>query len=213
MTQSLFASEERFTQIAPGAALLEGFALADETEILSAIEGIVNISPFRKMLTPRGFEMSVAMTNCGDVGWVSDRSGYRYERDDPQTHKPWPDMSDRFLLLAQDAASKAGYDNFVPDVCLINRYEVGTKLGLHQDKDESDLDAPIVSVSLGLPATFLFGGLNRQDKTQKISLHHGDVLVFGGESRLAYHGIAPIKDGNHSLLGNKRINLTFRKAT
>lgn len=155
--------------------------------------------------------MSVAMTNCGAVGWVSDRRGYRYDAIDPDSGQPWPAMPDVFADLALQAAAKAGFPDFHPQACLVNRYEPGAKLSLHQDKDELDFNAPIVSVSLGLPATFLFGGLNRTDKTARYRLAHGDVVVWGGPARLAYHGVMPLADGEHPLLGNQRINLTFRK--
>lgn len=212
MISDLFADQKQSVQLAPGAVLLESFALPDEAEILAAINSIIAAAPLRYMVTQRGYAMSVAMTNCGDAGWISDRKGYRYERNDPQTGKPWPEMPGVLIRLAQKAASEAGYHGYLPDVCLINSYAPGTKLALHQDNDEADFSAPIVSVSLGLPATFLFGGLTRQQKSQKIPLRHGDVFVFGGQSRMAFHGIEPLKEGNHSLLGNRRINLTFRKA-
>lgn len=212
MTQALFADEKRTIQITPGTVLLEGHALDDAADILATIKQIETASPFRRMLTPNGRTMSVAVTSCGKIGWVSDKSGYRYETADPETGKPWPQVPVFFSDVAQQAASEAGYDGFIPDVCIINRYEPGTKLSLHRDGDEKDFNHPIVSISLGLPATFLFGGLERSDKTKKIPLHHGDAFVFGGESRLVYHGIAPLKDSEHPLLGNQRINLTFRKA-
>lgn len=212
MTPTLFADERRTVQIASGAVLLEGYALDDAADIIAAIKQVKVVSPFRRMCTPNGHHMSVAMTNCGAVGWVSDKTGYWYETIDPETNKPWPHIPDALLALACHAANEAGYHGFTPDVCLINRYKPGTKLSLHRDGDEADFSHSIVSVSLGLPATFLFGGMKRSDKTKKIPLHHGDVFVFGGESRLVYHGIAPLKDGEHPLLGNQRINLTFRKA-
>jgi alkylated DNA repair protein (DNA oxidative demethylase) len=198
--------------MADGAVLLRGFALAHETEILSGIDAVVAAAPFRNMVTPGGFTMSVAMTTCGNVGWVSDRSGYRYSPTDPLTGNPWPAMPDRFLQLAAEAAAEAGYTDFTPDSCLINRYEPGTRLSLHQDKDERDYTQPIVSVSLGLPATFQFGGPKRTDPTAKHRMQHGDVAVWGGPSRLFFHGVAALKDGEHPLLGRKRINLTFRRA-
>lgn len=212
MSQNLFTFEKQSEQIAPGAVLLERFALENEERILRQIEHVIQHAPLRHMTTMRGYQMSVAMTNCGPLGWVSDRKGYRYEKTDPETGMLWPAMPDALMQLAQNAASEAGYHNFEPDACLINCYAPKTKLSLHQDKDESDFDEPIVSVSLGLPATFLFGGLNRQDPTQKIPLFHGDVVVFGGASRLVYHGVAPLKQNIHPLLGERRINLTFRKA-
>ena len=212
MISNLFADEKRSFQLAPGAVLLGGFVLSDEAKLLEAINSVIEASPLRHMITPNGYRMSVAMTNCGDAGWVSDRKGYRYERNDPQTGKLWPEMPEVLTRLAQRAAREAAYHDYLPDVCLINSYAPGAKLAIHQDNDETDFTAPIVSVSLGLPATFLFGGMTRQHKPQKISLRHGDVFVFGGESRMAFHGIALLKEGDHPLLGNRRINLTFRKA-
>lgn len=195
-----------------GAVLLRGFASADEAELLRAIETIAAEAPFRHMVTPGGFTMSVAMTSCGEAGWVTDRGGYRYAPVDPETGQPWPAMPSRFRRLAEQAAATAGFAGFAPDACLINRYEPGAKMSLHQDKDETDFAAPIVSVSLGLPAIFMFGGLKRGDKPRRYRLAHGDVVVWGGPSRLAYHGIAPLAEGTHPLLGHQRINLTFRKA-
>lgn len=197
--------------IAPGAMLLGGFARAFEAPLIEAVRAIVERAPFRHLVTPGGHRMSVAMTNCGAVGWVSDRTGYRYDAIDPDSGQPWPSMPDVFARLAREAAAKAGFADFCPEACLINRYEPGAKLSLHQDKDELDFAHPIVSVSLGLPATFLFGGMNRSDKTLRYRLTHGDVVVWGGPSRLAYHGVMPLADGEHPLLGRQRINLTFRK--
>jgi alkylated DNA repair protein (DNA oxidative demethylase) len=164
------------------------------------------------MVTPGGFRMSVAMTNCGSLGWVSDRAGYRYDAIDPGSGVPWPPMPEPFRRLATGAAAQAGFDEFLPDACLINRYAVGTKLSLHQDKDERDFAQPIVSASLGIPAVFLFGGLKRAEKTLRIHLTHGDVVVWGGPARLRYHGVLPLKEGSHPLVGEYRINLTVRKA-
>ena len=192
--------------------LLRGLALSVEAEILAEIHRVAEAAPFRRMVTPGGYTMSAAMTNCGTVGWVTDRRGYRYDRIDPASGKPWPRMPAAFLDLATTAARKAGFGEFIPDACLVNRYEPGAKLSLHQDKDETDFSAPIVSVSLGLPATFLFGGLKRSDAQRKIPLVHGDVVAWGGPTRLAYHGVMPLKDGVHPALGRQRINLTFRKA-
>jgi alkylated DNA repair protein (DNA oxidative demethylase) len=198
--------------MAEGAVLLRGVALAFDKELLVAISNITAISPFRQMLTPGGYTMSVAMTNCGSAGWITDRTGYRYDRMDPETGKPWPPMPDCFLDLAVAAASKAGYLKFRPDACLINRYKPGARLSLHQDKNERDFANPIVSVSLGLPATFQFGGLRRNDPVRKYALKHGDVAVWGGRSRLCYHGVQELKDGHHDAVGRQRINLTFRGA-
>ncbi len=195
--------------IAPGAVLLRGFALKGEQALLSALDEAVMRSPFRHMTTPGGYRMSVGMTNCGSLGWVSDRTGYRYDAIDPETGCPWPAMPPPFLHLATGAAAAAGFENFVPDACLINRYAPGAKLSLHQDKD---LNQPIVSVSLGIPAIFQFGSNNRSDPTRRISLVHGDVVVWGGPARLHYHGILPLKENNHPKIGAHRINLTFRRA-
>jgi DNA oxidative demethylase len=198
--------------LAPGAVLLRGFALGLEKELRKALDRIVAEAPFRHMVTPGGFRMSVAMTNCGDFGWITDRRGYRYDPLDPDSGRPWPKMPPAFLDLAERAATAAGYPGFVPDACLINRYEPGARLSLHQDRNEKDFGAPIVSVSLGLPATFLFGGDDRSDRPRRVSIHHGDVAVWGGPSRLAFHGIAPLKDGEHEAMGAQRINLTLRRA-
>jgi len=195
-----------------GAVLLRGFCLSVEDEVLAALRQVVDAAPFRNMVTPGGYTMSVAMTNCGSAGWVTDRSGYRYAAKDPESGKPWPAMPPVFLDLATKAAAAGGFEGFVPDACLINRYEPGAKLSLHQDKNESAFDAPIVSVSLGLPATFLFGGLKRTDPQRRVPLKHGDIVVWGGPSRLAYHGVMPLKDGEHPTLGRQRLNLTLRKA-
>jgi alkylated DNA repair protein (DNA oxidative demethylase) len=208
----LFATQESREQITDGAFLLRGFALKHVPALLSEVARIEAAAPFRHLETPGGFRMSVAMTNCGEVGWVSDRRGYRYTTHDPLSSNAWPAMPEEFRTLAQRAASIAGFEDFQPDACLINRYEPGTRLTLHQDKDENDYRAPIVSVSLGLPAVFLFGGNSRKDKQLRIPLHHGDVVVWGGPARLFHHGILPLKDGMHSILGRQRINLTFRMA-
>jgi alkylated DNA repair protein (DNA oxidative demethylase) len=210
--ESLDAAGPAWEQLAEGAVLLRGFARPQQHELITAVEAVIAQAPFRHLITPGGHRMSVAMTNCGSFGWVSDASGYRYDSIDPVSAKPWPPMPPLFRKLAEQAAAEAGFAGFGPDACLINRYEPGTRLTLHQDRDERNLGAPIVSVSLGLPATFLFGGMKRSDKTQRYRLEHGDVAVWGGPSRLAFHGVAPLADGEHGLLGRKRINLTFRRA-
>jgi len=192
--------------------LLRGFARPFEADLIAALRDIAGRAPFRHMLTPGGHRMSVAMTNCGCFGWVTDRTGYRYDADDPETRRPWPAMPAPFCQLARQAAAQAGFHGFSPDACLINRYQPGARMSLHQDRDENDFGAPIVSVSLGLPATFLFGGLKRSDKPRRFRLQHGDVVVWGGPARLAFHGVAPLADGEHALMGRQRINLTFRKA-
>ena len=216
MTADLF---EAFADLGPsheamaeGAVLLRGFARPVEAELIAALRGIEARAPFRHMFTPGGHQMSVAMTNCGGYGWVTDRSGYRYDSIDPDSGKAWPAMPPMFCELARSAATEAGFGGFSPDACLINRYEPGAKMSLHQDRDEQDLGAPIVSVSLGLPAIFLFGGLKRSEKPRRYRLAHGDVVAWGGPSRLFFHGVAPLADGEHPVLGRQRINLTFRKA-
>lgn len=211
--------DDLFAGVAPtveplgdGAVLLRGRAAAGAGALLAAIEAIALAAPFRQFVTPGGREMSVAMTNAGSAGWVSDRAGYRYQGEDPLTGRPWPAMPASFAALARDAAAVAGFAGFAPDVCLINRYRPGTKLSLHQDRDEADLGHPIVSVSLGLPATFQFGGLARTDPVRKVPLGHGDVVVWGGPARLAYHGILTLKAGEHPATGPLRYNLTFRRS-
>jgi DNA oxidative demethylase len=198
--------------IAEGAVLLRGFARRFEGDLIPALRDIVAQAPFRHMSTPGGHQMSVAMTNCGTAGWVTDHTGYRYDGIDPDSGQPWPAMPAVFRELAGKAAAEAGFAGFSPDACLINRYEPGARMSLHQDRDEQDYSAPIVSVSLGIPAIFLFGGLKRSDKPQRFRLVHGDVVVWGGPSRLFFHGVAPLADGEHALMGRQRINLTFRKA-
>lgn len=204
--------EEARTIIAPGAVLLRGFAHPHVAALLQALEEVMAQAPLRHMQTPGGYTMSVAMTSCGPLGWVSDTNGYRYSPHDPQTNRPWPAMPVCLQTLARRAAAEAGYSDFAPDACLINQYAPGAKLSLHQDKDERDLRAPIVSVSLGLPAIFRFGGLRRSDPGQRYRLAHGDVVVWGGPSRLAYHSVLPLADAEHPLLGRRRVNLTFRQA-
>ena len=201
MTLSLFGDDATpYTApepIAPGAVLLRGLIAA---------------APLRHMVVPGGHTMSVAMSNCGALGWVSDRSGYRYSATDPLSGQPWPAMPACFADLAVRAAAAADFEGFRPDACLVNRYEPGARMSLHQDRDEGDMTAPIVSVSLGLPAVFLFGGPRRSDRPARLRLAHGDVAVWGGPARLAFHGVAPLADGDHALTGRRRINLTFRCA-
>jgi DNA oxidative demethylase len=199
-------------RMADGAVLLRGFARPLEAELIAALRTIEEQAPFRRMFTPGGHQMSVAMTNCGSFGWVTDRKGYRYDGVDPESRKPWPAMPPVFADLSAKAATCAGFKDFVPDACLINRYEPGARMSLHQDRDEQDFANPIVSVSLGLPAIFLFGGERRADRPQRYRLEHGDVVVWGGSSRLFFHGVAPLGDGEHAALGRSRINLTFRRA-
>jgi alkylated DNA repair protein (DNA oxidative demethylase) len=198
-------------EMAERAVLLRGFVGEDEAELIAALREIVAAAPFRRMFTPGGHQMSVAMTNCGSAGWVTDRTGYRYSPDDPESGRPWPAMPLVLRELADRAAERVGFSGFAPEVCLINRYVPGAKMSLHQDKDELDFGAPIVSVSLGLPAIFMFGGLKRSDKPRRFRLEHGDVAVWGGPSRLFFHGVAPLAEGNHPVMGPQRLNLTFRK--
>ena len=212
MDPDLFEDASRLLPLGDGAALLGGFARPFEAPLQQAMRRVVAAAPFRRMVTPGGRRMSVAMTNCGAAGWVTDRSGYRYDPIDPGSGAPWPEMPGVFAELAARAAARAGFPGFAPDACLINRYEPGARLSLHQDKDEREFEAPIVSVSLGLPATFLFGGLKRSDPARRVALRHGDVAVWGGPSRLAYHGINPLAEGCHPALGRQRLNLTFRRA-
>jgi alkylated DNA repair protein (DNA oxidative demethylase) len=216
VTRGLFDEIEPTRQwreaLCPGAVVLRGFAVANERVLLDALAAIAEQAPFRNMVTPGGLRMSVAMTNCGALGWVTDRAGYRYDACDPQSGKPWPAMPEVFAALARDAAAEAGFAGFAPDACLVNRYEPGARMSLHQDKDEHDFMQPIVSVSLGVPAVFLFGGMQRSDKPMRVALTHGDVVVWGGPARLRYHGVMPLKPHQHDALGTQRNNLTFRKA-
>jgi alkylated DNA repair protein (DNA oxidative demethylase) len=214
ITESLFGGEPepRQEDLAPGATLLRGFVAPEEAEILPALWEVVQGAPFRHMITPGGFRMSVAMTNCGALGWVTDRTGYRYDSRDPANGLPWPALPPAFAELAAKAASQARFGGFVPDACLVNRYAAGARMSLHQDKDEQDFTQPIVSVSLGIPAVFLFGGFQRTDKTLRVRLSHGDVVVWGGPARLRYHGVLALKEAHHPVMGAYRINLTFRKA-
>jgi DNA oxidative demethylase len=215
LTQPLDLSDTRPSRekLADGAYLLRGFALDKSAALLAYVTQIEAAAPFRHLETPGGFRMSVAMTNCGKLGWGSDRSGYRYTTRDPLSGQAWPPMPTVFSALAKHAAQAAGFEDFDPDACLINRYAPGARLTLHQDKDETDFCAPIVSISLGLPAVFLFGGNSRKVKQRRIPLQHGDIVVWGGSARLYHHGVLPLKDGHHPVLGRQRINLTFRRAS
>src|SRR5579862_3251059 len=203
------ASEE---SLGAGALLLRGFARPMLDALVAAIADIAAAAPFRNMVTPGGFTMSVAMTNCGAAGWITDRRGYRYDPIDPVTGRAWPPLPPVFCELATSAAAAAGFTGFIPDACLINRYEAGARLTLHQDKNERDFAQPIVSVSLGLPAVFLFGGSKRNDRPRRCVLESGDVVVWGGPARMAYHGIEKLAEGEDPLTGAYRFNLTFRKA-
>jgi len=216
MTGDLFEldaeTESRQQHLAPGAVLLRGFAGAASHSLSADLQSVIAQAPFRHMITPGGLSMAVAMTNCGEYGWISDRTGYRYDAIDPESGRPWPPMPATFLRLARAAAAAAGFAEFAPDACLINRYEAGAKLSLHQDKDEREFGQPIVSVSLGVPATFLFGGTKRAGRTLHVPVRHGDVLVWGGPVRLNYHGVLPVKAAHHPFAGAHRINLTLRRA-
>jgi len=211
MQRDLFEdTDDNKIKLRDGAFLLKAFALPFEQMFIKAIHSIAADAPFRHMMTPGGRKMSVAITNCGLAGWISDKKGYRYDHYDPLTGKVWPKLPLEILSVAKQAAEKTGFLDFTPNSCLINRYEPGARLTLHQDKDEGDFSQPIVSVSIGLPAKFIFGGLNRSDKALRTPLTHGDVVVWGGVSRLAYHGIDKLKEGQHELTGAYRYNLTFR---
>lgn len=216
MTPDLFADDAPLagsrTPLGEQAAVLRGFALARVDELWPSLQAVLAQAPFRHMVTPGGLAMSVPLTNCGSLGWTSGRAGYRYRPDDPESGMPWPPMPATFAHLARDAAAAAGFAAFAPDACLINRYAAGTRLTLHQDRNERDFSQPIVSVSLGVPALFLWGGLQRAGGTRRVPLFHGDVAVWGGVDRLRYHGIAPIREATHPLTGGERINFTFRKA-
>ncbi|WP_404937029.1 DNA oxidative demethylase AlkB [Pseudomonas sp. JDS08PS003] len=202
----------RIEALGPQSRVLRGFALPWIEALLPQLDAVLAAAPFRHMITPGGFTMSVGLSSCGQLGWTTDSNGYRYSPIDPQSQQPWPAMPEVFRQLAEMAADAADFKGFNPDSCLINCYQPGAKMSLHQDKNERDYSAPIVSLSLGLPAIFLFGGQQRGDKSQRVPLLHGDVVVWGGVDRLRYHGVLPLKDGSHSLLGRQRINLTFRHA-
>jgi alkylated DNA repair protein (DNA oxidative demethylase) len=214
MTHDLFDSgvADTLQPLGEGACVLRGFARARAEALLAAVHAVIERAPVRQMITPGGKKMAVAMTNCGPLGWISDRRGYRYVAVDPLTGEPWPAMPAEFTSLAREAAERAGFDGFAPDACLVNRYETGTRLSLHQDRDEQDYGQPIVSVSLGVDAVFLFGGAKRSDPTVRIPLEHGDVVVWGGPARLRFHGVLPVEAAEHPLTGTLRYNLTFRKA-
>jgi DNA oxidative demethylase len=216
VTLNLFeeSSETRSDEVRLGAGALLFRRLAEPAVplLLRDLESVTARAAFRHMVTPGGYRMSVAMTNCGSLGWVTDRTGYRYDAVDPESRRNWPALPASFLQLAMEASARAGFDGFVPDSCLINRYEPGARLSLHQDRNERDFGQPIVSVSLGLPAVFLFGGLSRSDKPRRVELRHGDVVVWGGPDRLRYHGVMPLQEGDHPLVGRYRLNFTFRKA-
>jgi alkylated DNA repair protein (DNA oxidative demethylase) len=209
---ALFDDDDAELLLAPGAVLLRRFALPTATALLAAAAAVQAQAPLRHMRTPGGLPLRVAMTNCGPLGWVSDSRGYRYQATDPVSGQPWPALPASFVGLASRAAAQAGYAHFAPDACLVNRYEPGTALSLHQDKNERDFTQPIVSVSLGLPAVFLFGGMARSDRPARIPLHHGDVVVWGGPARLRFHGVMALGEGVHEETGQQRINLTMRRA-
>lgn len=216
ITTDLFAHaphpERRDEPLCDGAAVLHGFALDEAPLLLQAIDAIAAQAPFRHLTTPGGRRMSAGMTNAGPLGWVSDRRGYRYDPIDPESGQPWPALPTAFARLAQAAAAHAGFAHFTPDACLVNRYEPGNRMSLHQDRDERDFSQPIVSVSLGIPAVFLFGGMQRGDRAMRVPLAHGDVVVWGGPARLRFHGVMPLRQARHDVLGACRINLTFRRA-
>jgi DNA oxidative demethylase len=206
-SSSLFDENHAQVPLAEGAVWMRGFAEPIADKLSETILKLLEDYPPQTMMTPMGCPMSVKTTSLGQLGWVGSDKGYGYARLDPTTNLPWPEIPNSLLHLAKNAAELAGYRDFEPDCCLINVYNIGTKMGLHQDKDERDFTQPIVSVSLGIPATFLFGGAKRHDPKQKCLVQHG-----GGRSRRFYHGINVIKAGRHVLLGERRYNLTFRRA-
>ncbi len=208
----LVRAEPDMESLAPGAMLLRGRALPDAVALMADLQAVLDQAPLRHMITPGGFRMSVAMSNCGALGWISDTTGYRYDAVDPDSGNHWPAMPASFLRLARIAAAEAGFSGFEPDACLVNRYEPGARLTMHQDRNERDFSQPIVSVSLGLPAVFVFGGPKRSDRPVRVPLMHGDVVVWGGPARLRYHGVLALEQGQHALTGNCRFNLTFRRA-
>lgn len=214
VTTSLFDAEplQGTEPLASHALVLRRFALEHMDPVLHALRQVLKVAPFRTVITPGGHTMSVKLSSCGVLGWVSDEKGYRYSPINPHSGQAWPAMPRVLQQLATEAAQAAGFDHFLPDACLINRYVAGARMGLHQDKNERDFSAPIVSVSLGLPALFLFGGVKRSDRPHRTPLFHGDVVVWGGPDRMKFHGVAPLKPGNHPVMGPQRINLTFRKA-
>lgn len=213
MTLPLFESPPRAPiRMGPQAVVLPGFVLPFLPSILPALAAVEAAAPFRHMKTPGGHTMSAALTNCGRLGWTSDERGYRYSPRDPATDEPWPELPEAFLALARAAAGAAGFPDFTPDACLVNRYVPGARLTLHQDRNERDFSAPIVSVSLGIPAVFQFGGARRDDPVQRVRLEHGDVAIWGGVDRLRFHGVEPIGAESHPVFGMARINFTFRKA-
>ena len=216
--QALFEADDASTHapqrltLEPGACVLRAFARDEAAALLAAVERVAQAAPWRHMTTARGWRMSVAMTNCGRAGWLSDRRGYRYDAIDPETGRPWPALPAVFARLAERAASAAGFDGFQPDACLVNRYEPGARLSLHQDRNEEDFGAPIVSVSLGVPAIFLWGGGERAQRPRRVPLLHGDVVVWGGPARLNFHGVDTLREDHHPLTGPLRFNLTCRRA-
>ncbi|WP_249675006.1 DNA oxidative demethylase AlkB [Pseudomonas abieticivorans] len=217
MTPDLFSDTDtaqppRIEALGTQAWVLRGFALPWVEGVLAPLREVLKAAPFRRMVTPGGFTMSVALSNCGALGWTTDTHGYRYSPLDPRTGLPWPGLPIVIRELGIAAASAAGFADFDPDACLINRYLPGAKMSLHQDKNERDLEAPVVSVSLGLPAVFQFGGHARGDRPLRVPLLHGDVVVWGGVDRLRYHGVLPLAQGTHAVMGAQRINFTLRKA-
>ncbi len=210
MNDALFPREA--TVLSPGSFLFPGLALARAADFQNAVKQAAGAAPFRRVVTPGGRPLSVRITNMGSWGWVSDRRGYRYEPTDPRTGRAWSPIPRDLSDFARAAAARAGFPGFVPDACLINLYAPGAKMAPHVDRDEKDFSQPIVSVSLGLPAVFLWGGPNRSDRVRRVPLEDGDAVVWGGPARLYYHGVAPIQAGHHPLWGERRINLTFRKA-
>jgi len=199
--------------LAPGIRYFpEHFDAVEQAALVEDIRAVVSKAPLYVPAMPKtGKEMSVRMTNCGVLGWVTDKEGgYRYQAVHPVTQRPWPTIPQRLLELWQEV----GDFPLPPEACLVNFYSDTAKMGLHQDRDEQNLKAPVVSVSLGDACLFRFGGTNRNDKTQSIKLSSGDVIVLGGEGRMAFHGVDRIYPGTSTLLKSTgRINLTLRRVT
>lgn len=197
-------------EIYPDLFVLANFV--DTNPLMVQVERITKVSPFRKMMTPNGHYTGVALTNCGDFGWTSDRNEYRYSSSDPLNNQPWLAIPESFKALAKNAAHVAGFKDFEPDACLINQYLIGTKLGSHQDKNEKDFSQPIVSVSIGLSAVFQIFGNQRAGQAINYRLYDGDVVVWGNSARLCYHGVRTLSAAELDPTCQQRINITFRKS-
>jgi len=204
---SQLAAEPTHEEIFPGATLMRGLAQAQDGEFLEAMQGVLSAAPLHHATTPTGLPMGVMVSDCG----TPEAFRRRWDPANPAVRQMWPPMPRALLDFSLRCAVRAGFPLFRPDTCHVNRYQAGTKLGLHQDRHECDMSQPIVSVSFGLECVFLLGGLERTDSPKRILLEHGDVIVWGGPSRMRFHGVQPLKPGHHPLTGPYRYNLTFRK--